>query len=244
MSKLCIDISKPIELSHVSDPAREEYHMALDTRFTEAWTQFRKYQRQDDAWYIISEIVMNTHCGTHIEFPYHHVKDGQDAADYPISQLIGEGVVLDISPWRANNSKITLPALKAVAGDKIRPGDMVFFYTGNDAYYYSEQQHDRPWFSTDCIEWLAGEAGIKLMGVDTSGHEVRSEDGAPLPGQPNHELLLGAGIALIEYLSNLDQLLGKRFVAFVLPVKIKGAEAFPVRVVAFEHENSENGHSV
>ena len=58
-----------------------------------------------------------------------------------------------------------------------------------------------------------------------------------MPGQPNHELLLGAGIALIEYLANLDQLLGKRFVAFVLPVKIKGAEAFPVRVVAFESQD-------
>ena len=236
MNKLCIDISNPVDLSHVSNPAREEYRMELETRFTEEWPQFRKYKRLDDAWYIISEIVMNTHCGTHIEFPYHHVKDGQDAAEYPLSQLIGEGVVIDISGWRSNNSKITLPELKAVAADLIRPGDMVFFYTGNDAYYYSDQQHDRPWFTTECIAWLAEEAGIKLMGVDTSGHEVRSEDGARQPGQPNHELLLDAGIALIEYLTNLDQLLGKRFVAFVLPVKIKGAEAFPVRVVAFESQ--------
>ena len=236
MSKLCIDISKPVELSHGADPAREEYRMALDTRFTEAWPQFNKYVRTNDAWYIISEIVMNTHCGTHIEFPYHHVEGGNDAATYPLSNLIGEGVVVDISRWRANNSKITLPELKEAAADKIRPGDMAFFCTGNDAYYYTRQQHDRPWFTTDCIEWLAGESGINLMGVDTSGHEARLEDGAPLPGQPNHELLLGADIALIEYMTNLDQLLDKRFVAFVLPVKIKGAEAFPVRVVAFEQE--------
>ena len=236
MSAVTIDISKAIELSHVSVPAQEEYRMELDTRFTEAWPQFHKYQRLDDAWYIISEITMNTHCGTHIEFPYHHVKDGQDAADYPLSQLIGEGVVIDISPWRANNSKITLPELKSAAANKIQAGDMVFFYTGNDAYYYSDQQHDRPWFTTDCIDWLAHDIGITLMGVDTSGHEVRSEDGAPQPGQPNHELLLGAGIALVEYLTNLERLLNGRFLAFVLPVRIKGAEAFPVRVVAFPQE--------
>ena len=100
--------------------------MELETRFTEEWPQFRKYKRLDDAWYIISEIIMNTHCGTHIEFPYHHVKDGQDAAEYPLSQLIGEGVVIDISAWRSNNSKITLSELKAAAADLIRPGDMVF----------------------------------------------------------------------------------------------------------------------
>ena len=238
MTRHCIDLSQAIELSHTLDPAREEYRMELDTRFTEQWPQFEKYKRVDDAWYIISEIVMNTHCGTHIEFPYHHIKQGQDGADYPLTQLIGEGIVIDISRWRQNNSKITLPELQAAAAGKIRPGDMVFFYTGNDAHYYSAQQHDRPWFTTDCIAWLAREQGIKLMGVDTSGHEVRSEDGAPQPGQPNHELLLGAGVALIEYLTNLDKLLGKRFVAFVLPVKIKGAEAFPVRVIAFEQLDS------
>ena len=234
MSRLCIDLGQAIELSHTLDPAREEYRMELDTRFTEAWPQFEKYEREGDAWYIISEIALNTHCGTHIEFPYHHIKQGQDSADYPLSQLIGEGAVIDISAWRRNNSKITLADLQAAAAGRLKRGDMAFFYTGNDEYYYSERQHDRPWFTTDCIEWLAHEVGIKLMGVDTSGHEVRSETGAPMPGQPNHELLLGAGVALIEYLTNLDQLLGKRFAAFVLPVKIIGAEAFPVRVIAFE----------
>ena len=127
MSKALIDIGKAVELSHISDPAREEYRMELDTRFTEAWPQFGKYKRLDEAWYVISEITLNTHCGTHIEFPYHHVKEGQDAAGYPLSQLIGEGVVIDISRWRANNSKITLADLKAVAQGRIQPGDMVFF---------------------------------------------------------------------------------------------------------------------
>jgi arylformamidase len=78
---------------------------------------------------------------------------------------------------------------------------------------------------------------IKVMGVDTSGHEVRSEDGSPFYGQPNHEALLGAGVPLVEYLTNLHLLLDRRFVAFMLPVKIVGAEAFPVRVIAFELES-------
>ena len=72
------------------------------------------------------------------------------------------------------------------------------------------------------------------MGVDTSGHEVRTETGRNDYGQPNHETLLEADIPLVEYLTNLDKLLDKRFVTFILPVKITGAEAFPVRIVAFE----------
>jgi arylformamidase len=233
MTRVTIDLSKPIELSHTSYPDKEEYRLDIDTRFTEQWPQFEKYQRENDAWYIISEVTLNTHINTHIEFPYHHVKDGLDAADFPIERLIGEGVVLDISPWRENNSKITLDDLKRVAGDRIRPGDHVFFYTGNDEYYYTERQHDRPWFTTDCMDWLV-EQEIGVMGVDTSGHEVRGEDGVNVTGQPNHEALLGAGIPLVEYLANLDALLGKRFASFILPVKMAGAEAFPVRIVAFE----------
>lgn len=233
MTRVTIDLSKPIELSHTSYPDKEEYRLDIDTRFTEQWPQFEKYQRENDAWYIISEVTLNTHISTHIEFPYHHVKDGVDAADFPIERLIGEGVVLDISPWRENNAKITLDDLKKVAGDRLRPGDHVFFYTGNDEYYYTERQHDRPWFTTDCMDWLV-EQEIGVMGVDTSGHEVRGENGVNVTGQPNHEALLGAGIPLVEYLANLDALLGKRFASFILPVKMAGAEAFPVRIVAFE----------
>ncbi|MGD2143427.1 MAG: cyclase family protein [Anaerolineae bacterium] len=233
MTSLTIDLSKPIELSHTAIPEEEEYHLEIDARFTEEWPQFEKYERADDAWYIISEVTLNTHCSTHIEFPYHHFRDGADAAEFPVERLVGEGIVLDISRWRANNSKITLADLKEVARDRIRPGNHVFFYTGNDEYYYTGRQHDRPWFTTECIEWLVTR-GIGLMGVDTSGHEVRGEDGVSAPGQPNHEVLLGAGIPLVEYLTNLDALLGRRFASFVLPVKISGADAFPVRVVAFE----------
>jgi len=233
MPPCTIDLSAPIELSHTCIPEKEEYRMEIDTRFTEEWPQFAQYERADDAWYVISEVTFNTHCGTHIEFPYHHVKDGADAAQFPAKRLVGQGIALDISPWRANNTRITLEDLQDVAQDRIRPDDHVFFYTGNDEYYYTERQHDRPWFTTDCIEWLV-DRKIGLMGVDTSGHEVRGDDGVSVRGQPNHELLLRAGVPLVEYLTHLDRVLDSRFASFVLPVKIAGADAFPVRVVAFE----------
>jgi arylformamidase len=231
-------IGEIIDLSHTIVPDEEEYRLEIDTRFTEEWPQFAQYRRKDDAWYIISEITLNTHVGTHIEFPFHHVKDGQDAATFPLSNLTGKAIVLDISPWRENNSKITLEDLKEVAGGRIQEGDIVYFYTGNDAYYHTKQQHDRPWFTTDCIEWLAHEAKIKVMGVDTSGHEIRNTDGSAFHGQPNHDVLLGAGIPLVEFLANLEPLVDKRFMTFILPVKIVGAEAFPVRVIGILPEEA------
>lgn len=224
------------DLSHTILPGKEEYRLDLDTRFTEAWPQFVQYQRLAGHWYVISEITMNTHVGTHIEFPRHHFEQGLDAATFPLERLIGEAVVVDISSW-GNNEQIPLQGLKERAEGLIRPGDRAYFYTGFDRYYRTPQQHYRPWFATAGIHWLVETAKIQVMGVDTSGIEVRNPDGSASVGQPNHELLLGAGIPLIEYMANLAPLVNQRFLTFILPVKMSGAEAFPVRVVGLELED-------
>jgi arylformamidase len=176
---------------------------------------------------------MNTHVGTHVELPYHHCRRGLDAATFPLEDLVGEAVVLDISAY-GHNSRIELPDLQRCAEGLLRKGDIAFFYTGLDRFYRTPQQHDRPWFTTEAIGWLAEEMRIKVMGVDTSGIEVRNADGSPFDGQPNHERLLCAGIPLVEYLANLVELRKERFMAFILPVKVVGLEAFPVRVVGVQ----------
>jgi arylformamidase len=224
-----------VDLSHTVIPGKEEYRLEVDTRFTEEWPQFSQYRRVNDAWYLISEVTMNTHVGTHVELPYHHCRDGLDAATFPLTKLIGDAVVVDISTY-GHNARIDLDGLRLCAGDLLRPGDIAFFHTGFDRYYRTPQQHDRPWFTTEAIGWLVDEAKIKVMGVDTSGIEVRNPDGSPLAGQPNHERLLCAGIPLVEFLTNLHEFLNRRFTAFILPVKVAGLEAFPVRVIGIEYE--------
>jgi len=223
-----------VDLSHTIIPGKEEYRLEIDTRPTEQWEQFSKYKREQGHWYVLSEVTFSTHVGTHIEFPYHHFKDGLDAAHFPLEKLIGEGTVIDISRW-GHNERIPLEGLKEVAEGRIWNGDIAYFYTGFDRYYHTDKQHHRPWFETEAIHWLV-DTGLKVMGVDTSGIEVRNPDGSPSSGQPNHEVLLGAGIPLVEYLANLGGLVNKRFSTFILPVKLQGAESFPVRVIALEPE--------
>ena len=166
-----------IDLSHTIIPGKEEYRLDIDTRMTEQWEQFAQYKRQEDHWYVLSEVHFSTHVGTHIEFPYHHFKEGLDAAHFPLEKLVGEAIVLDISRW-GNNDCISLPDLQKVAGDRIQPGDIVYCYTGLDRYYHTEKQHSRPWFTTEAIQWLVS-TGLKVFGVDTSGIEVRNPDGSP-----------------------------------------------------------------
>ena len=102
--------------------------------------------------------------------------------------------------------------------------------------YRTSRQHERPFFTPDAIEWLVHGLQTKVLGIDASGIEPRNADGSPYPGQPNHETLLRAGVPLVEYMTNLIPLVNRRFYTFILPVKVAGAEAFPVRVIAVELE--------
>ena len=228
-------VKKIYELSHRVISDKEEYRMDIDSRQVEGWEQFSKYPRLPEHHYLISEVTFCTHIGTHVELPFHHDVDGLDASDFPAGKLVGETIVLDISKY-GNNEEIPLDELKEIAADRIQPGDIVFFYTGLDINYYTDKQHNRPYFATEAIDWLVNKTGIKLMGVDTSGHEIRHKDGSPVVGQPNHELLLSSGVPLIEYLTNLKPIVDKRVWTFTLPVRIVGLESFPVRVIAVEWE--------
>lgn len=228
-------VKKIYELSHRVISDKEEYRMDIDSRQVEGWEQFSKYPRLPEHHYLISEVTFCTHIGTHVELPFHHDVDGLDASDFPAEKLVGETIVLDISKY-GNNEEIPLDELKEIAADRIQPGDIVFFYTGLDINYYTDKQHNRPYFATEAIDWLVNKTGIKLMGVDTSGHEIRHKDGSPVVGQPNHELLLSSGVPLIEYLTNLKPIVDKRVWTFTLPVRIVGLESFPVRVIAVEWE--------
>jgi arylformamidase len=225
--------NKVVDLSHTIIPGKEEYWLEMDTRLIDDWPEFAKYKRPNNEWYIISKLVMCTHVGTHIEFPYHHQEKGADAATYPLNRLIGEAVVIDLSNW-GNNQRIDVNDLKSRAGDLLREGDIVYCYTGLDRYYRTPHQHDRPWFAPGAIEWLASGLKVKILGVDTSGIEVRNSEGSPYDGQPNHQLLLGQGIALVEHMTHLEEFLNQRFYTYILPVKLAGAEAFPVRVIGVQ----------
>ena len=49
---------------------------------------------------------------------------------------------------------------------------------------------------------------------------------------PVHRHLLGRGIPLIENLINLDQLVGKEFELWALPIKLKDGDGAAARAVA------------
>ena len=176
--------------------------------------------RPEGEWYIMSDVELMDHIGTHIEVPLHCLKNGADLTEVPVSQLVGDTVILDLTEAEAEGgvTREQVQAAAEVAGG-IQEGDIIFGQMGPTKY-----------FTTAALQWLVDE-GIKLMGVDSGGVELAHDD---THANVNHLLLFRAGIPVIENLTNLDQLTQKRVRTFSLPVPVKGLDAFPLRVIAVE----------
>lgn len=213
-----------VELSHDLLPGEEEYQLNVQNRYVEELLP--EYERPPDAWYIMSEVHMWSHVGTHMESPFHYLREGQDCAEIPLERVVGEGVLVDFSD-KAIGQPITVQDLEE-RGHDILAGDIVFIRTGLSQNYRTPRSHDRPYFPPESIRWLA-EKKIACLGVDCSGIEKRDE-----PTQPSHELLFKHGIPLIEHLAGLDQLTRKRFFVVAVPWRVHGLEASPVSVIVFE----------
>lgn len=167
--------------------------------------------------YTAYSLQTGLHAGTHLDAPLHFVADGQMVRDLPLERFLGRGFLLD---GRGQNPV----GYKEEYDTLIRAGDIVLLWTGHsvnwgtDCYY---AQH--PVLGEELVEFLI-QRRIRLLGMD-----LPSPDGPPFA---MHKRLLGAGIPLVENLTNLEQLQHlQSFEVMAFPVKI-AAEGCPMRVVA------------
>jgi arylformamidase len=224
---MIFDTYRVIELSHQLYPGKEEYHYDLRRDYVEEFIPHYRGKRPENQWYIMSEVKVWSHVGTHMEAPYHYQQDGVDIAGIPLKQVVGECAFVDLT-GKAVGEPISLAELQA-RGAHIRPGDIVFIYTGYGHLYRTPNSHDRPYFEPEAIRWLAEDMQIACLGVDCSGTEDRNQ-----PQQPNHKMLFDHGIPLIEHLANMDQVTKPRLFVVAVPLRLHQCDASPLSVIAFE----------
>ncbi len=217
-------LGRVVELSHPMVPGEEEFALEMKTFPVE--TILPRIERRSGVWYVLGEARMSTHVGTHVEFPYHHRKDGMSAAEYPLDRLIGEALLLDFSHKR-KDEEITVAEIERTGSD-IRRGDIVLIRTDMHKLWKTPRGHARPVLAIEAARHLA-ERGIHMIGTDATGLEVRGRD-----DQPVHRILFAHDIAVIESMTNLDQLTRRRFTVFVLPLRVQGMDSCPVRIIGCE----------
>lgn len=212
--------SRIVDLTYVIEPTSSDDDRKFIVNIHDALEEIPGLKRPEGEWYVMSDVELMSHIGTHIEAPMHCLKEGNDISKIPLEQLVGEAVILDLRQ-AYSGSGISLEQVK-IAAEKaggIKQGDIVFCMMGETDY-----------FSTEAVKWLVFKK-IKLLGVDSAGVELpQSVSHANI----NHLALFRAGIPLIERLAHLTELSQSRVEVFALPIPVVGLDAFPLRVIAIE----------
>lgn len=217
---------KMIDLTHVIDPSHVQRKFSVETIGAE--TVNHNVIRKQEQWYIMSNITMVSHIGTHIEVPYHLFPNGYDLSNMPLDTYYGNGILLDFSEIQQRiEISVEQVIMAAEKAGGIHCGDIVLCNLGYANRYGQKSYSESPYFSTDAINWLV-DSGMKMMGVDAGGIELPASE-----EHVNHTALFAKNIPLIENIANLNSLPRNGFQISAFPYPIRGVEAFPLRVVAF-----------
>lgn len=175
--------------------------------------------------YNITQLVMSTHQGTHLDAALHFFDGGQTVDKIPLKKCAGEALVIDLSHKKAKQ-EIRISDLKPRAG-KIKKGTKLLIRTDWDKVFpRPEYFSDQPMITPELARWLARKQ-IDLLGLETPGVH-------PVEYAAVHKALLAKEIVVVEGLSNLRKLKKKEVFFIALPLKIKGREGSPVRAIAIE----------
>jgi len=185
-------------------------------------------------WHIVHLFSTSSHVGTHVESPYHWTKGGRDITSLPLESLIGPAAKLDLS-YKRKGETITPEDVKEAAKNRLRRGEIVFLQTNHSKLWGSEEYwYDSPHLSIEAAEYLV-EGGVKLVGIDGPRLDCYKAQGKER--YVIHEILHGHEVPVVENMANLDEF-KDRGTAFILPVKIRGIDAFPVRVIVVEEDQT------
>lgn len=189
---------------------------------------------QEDGWNART-LKLYSHAGTHMDAPKHFFHNGGTIDAVPLQACIGPARVLDLTFLRPRES-ITVEHLQPWT-DKIAAGDRLLFNTGWSAHVRQDDYRTHfPRLSCALAKSLA-QRRIALIGIDTpSVADLSNIDELT----EVHRTLLGAGIVIVEELTNLGQLQHEIVQFIALPLKIEGGDSAPVRAIAIEQDSQEH----
>jgi len=171
--------------------------------------------KYDEAGINESKMFMDLHTGTHIDAPYHMFADGETIEKMNVRKLIRKVKVLDLSDVY---DRITDRDLQK---KNIPENEFLLLKTKNS--FTDEYKNDFVFLDESGASYLQ-DKGVQGIGIDALGIE-RSQ-----PGHPTHKILMESDCIIIEGLRLKDISEGEYFM-YALPLKIRGGDGAPARVV-------------
>ena len=188
---------------------------------------------KEPGFWMVSEIKMMLHAGSHVDFTKHFREDGETAEHVGLDRTCGEAVLIDLMPI-APDHDITPDDLEAAAPE-IGSGDIVLIRTGwtDEAWgQFPRYYVDSPACTPEAAQWLV-DTGAKAIGFDCFP-ERSAKKQSYLPYEfVVHEIIGNAGAILMQSLTNLSALPSDaRFNFFAAFLKVTGGEGSPARFFA------------
>jgi kynurenine formamidase len=166
------------------------------------------------------DMVVNT--GTYIDTPYHRYPHGTDLSTTPLPNTTHiPGAVVRVTGIEGR----AIDWMNFASTDVSRRAVLV--NTGWDRHWRTDRYFEgHPFLTKAAAEYLRDQGAV-LVGIDSLNIDDTSD-----PTRPVHSILLGAGIPIVEHLTNLAALPIDGFTFSAAPPKIAAMGTFPVRAHA------------
>jgi arylformamidase len=182
---------------------------------------------------MISTFFTLVHNGTHIDAPRHALENGYPIDQTPLEQLVRKAVLITL-PHKGANTTISVKDIVGT-GVEFGPDVVPIIHTG-----WTEKMWGKAgfWEQIPYLEQGVGdffaEKKVSAVGLDIFPEKATWR--VPLdPGEvwmANHIALLEKGVAIIQFLTNMSKIGDGRFSIVALPLKIRGGDGSPARVIA------------
>ena len=189
--------------------------------------QFILWSNIENDGYNLELLFFSSHTGTHIDAPYHFIKNGLKIHQIPLDRLMGKAILIKLK--KTKNEPIT--KLDIISFEKrngiISNNSSIFFFTGwqknlDKNNYFTEN----PGLAISAAKYLVLKK-INLVGIDSPSIDLGKDESYNI-----HRILSKNNILIVENLSNLNKISSNEFNFIILPLKIKNATGSPVRAVA------------
>lgn len=174
-----------------------------------------------------TSISIYSHVGTHMDPPAHIYPDRTTLDEFPASQFVGKGLVINCRDLNEGED-ITLDCILKY-GKKAEEVDFLLFNTGWDKYWRTDKYFgDYPCVNDNVLDYVVN-GNYKGIGFDTIGIDPVLDENL----SRHKKLFKDKDIVNIENLKNLE-LCGEEIFKFsCCPLKIENSDGAPVRAIAW-----------
>ena len=189
--------------------------------------QFISWSNLKEDGYNLELLFLSSHTGTHLDAPFHFVKNGIKIDQIPLGRLMGKAILIKIKkPKNSPIRKSDILEFEKKNGN-IPEKSSVFFFTDwqknlkKDNYFT-----ENPGLALSAATYLA-QKKTNLVGIDSPSIDLGKDESFSV-----HHVLSKNNILIVENLANLNKIQSKEFDFTILPLKLKDATGSPVRAVA------------